>query len=57
MTEIIECVELLRQMVAIPSESGHEAALAAFIETFLREELGMQTQPPRPAFLAPPSAA
>ena len=44
MTEIIECVELLRQMVAIPSESGHEAALAAFIETFLREELGMQTQ-------------
>lgn len=44
MEGIGNCVDLLRQMVAIPSESGHEAAFAGFLESYLREELGMQTQ-------------
>ena len=44
MTGIANCTDLLRQMVAIPSDSGHEAAFAAFLEQFLREELEMRTE-------------
>lgn len=43
MTNLEQCVDLLRQMVAIPSESGNEAAFAAFLERFLREELKLES--------------
>ena len=43
MTELEQCIDLLRQMVAIPSESGNEAAFASFLERFLREELKLNT--------------
>ena len=36
------CVDLLRQMVAIPSESENEKRLAVFIHQYLKEELGME---------------
>lgn len=44
MTDLEKCVDLLRQMVAIPSESGNEAAFAAFLKQFLGEELELDTR-------------
>ena len=35
-----ECVDLLRQMVGIPSESQKEKQLAIFIQQYLKDELG-----------------
>ena len=43
MTEQQKCLELLEQLVAIPSESRNEEAHARFLERFLREELDMET--------------
>lgn len=43
MTEQQKCLELLEQLVAIPSESRNEEARARFLEQFLREELNMET--------------
>ena len=43
MTDRQDCLELLRQLVAIPSESQNEEAHARFLERFLREELDMET--------------
>lgn len=37
------CLDLLRQMVAIPSESLNEKELAVFISRYLKEELEMET--------------
>ena len=39
-----ECVDLLRQMVGIPSESQKEKQLAIFIQQYLKDELGMETR-------------
>lgn len=39
-----ECIRLLEQMVAIPSESGNEKQMAEFVAGFLEETLGMQTE-------------
>lgn len=44
MSQINDCLDLLRQLVAIPSESQNEKAHARFLEAFLREELEMETQ-------------
>lgn len=44
MSQVNDCVDLLRQLVAIPSESQNEEAHARFLEEFLRNELGMETQ-------------
>ena len=38
------CIALLQQMVAIPSESQNEQAFAEFLANYLREELSMETQ-------------
>lgn len=43
MTELMRCLDLLRQLVAIPSTSQNEEAHARFLEGLLREELGMET--------------
>lgn len=43
MKELTWCLELLRQLVAIPSQSQEEEAHARFLERLLREELGMDT--------------
>ena len=44
MSRINDCLDLLRQLVSIPSESQNEEAHARFLETYLRDELGMETQ-------------
>ena len=38
MSRINDCLDLLRQLVAIPSESQNEEAHARFLETYLRAE-------------------
>jgi len=38
------CLELLEQLVAIPSESQNEEAMARFLADYLRRELGMEVQ-------------
>lgn len=43
MSQINDCLDLLRQLVAIPSESQNEEAHARFLESFLKTELGMET--------------
>ena len=43
MNQIRDCLDLLRQLVAIPSQSQNEEAHARFIATYLRDELGMET--------------
>ena len=43
MEDLKYCMALLEQLVAIPSTSQNEEALAAFLERYLREELGMET--------------
>mgnify|MGYP000414645172 CR=1 FL=1 len=40
MSRINDCLDLLRQLVSIPSESQNEEAHARFLETYLRDELG-----------------
>lgn len=37
-----KCVDLLREMVAIPSQSQNEKEMAVFILRYLKEELGME---------------
>lgn len=44
MTQVDDCLDLLRQLVAIPSESQNEEQHARFLETYLKDELGMETQ-------------
>ena len=39
-----ECIALLKEMVAIPSESQNEKEMALFLEQFLSGELEMETQ-------------
>lgn len=38
-----DCLDLLRQLVAIPSESQNEEAHARFVAAYLQNELGMET--------------
>ena len=38
------CVNILRQLVAIPSVSGNEKQAALFVRNFLENELGMETE-------------
>lgn len=38
-----DCLDLLRQLVAIPSQSQNEEELARFVASYLRDELGMET--------------
>lgn len=42
MNQIGYCIDLLRQLVAIPSSSQNEEEIACFLEDFLRGELGME---------------
>lgn len=42
MNQIGYCLDLLRQLVAIPSSSQNEEQIARFLEDFLRGELGMK---------------
>lgn len=40
----MDCVELLEQMVSIPSESQNEEAFARFLCSYLHDELGMESE-------------
>lgn len=42
MNQIGYCIDLLRQLVAIPSSSQNEEEIACFLRDFLRSELGME---------------
>lgn len=44
MSQISDCLDLLRQLVAIPSESQNEEAHARFLADYLKDELEMETQ-------------
>ena len=44
MKQIHECLDLLRQLVSIPSPSQNEEEHARFIAAYLRDELAMETE-------------
>lgn len=44
MDQMTYCLDLLRRLVAIPSQSQQEEAVARFLERFLRDELGMEAE-------------
>ena len=44
MNQLHECLDLLRQLVAIPSQSQNEEEHARFIAAYLEDQLGMETE-------------